>query len=123
MYLFQLASQHQGWVSARQSVTASNIANADTPGYRARGIAPFEQMLERTGLDLAVTRPGHMQFENNAGQAVETARGVSWDTAHSGNNVSIEEELLNAGENSRMASLDTGITRSFQRMLLSSLKA
>lgn len=48
--------------------------------------------------------------------------GKSWDQSHSGNTVSLESELMTAGQTSRMMSLDTGIARSFHRMLMSSLK-
>lgn len=43
----------------RQGVISGNIANIDTPGYKAKDAA-FDEVLD-TRLKLAVTRPGHIQ--------------------------------------------------------------
>jgi flagellar basal-body rod protein FlgB len=40
--IFALASARAQHAAARQAVVAQNIANADTPGYRARDITSFE---------------------------------------------------------------------------------
>lgn len=122
MFIFDLASQHGQWLAARQAAAASNIANINTPGYRAIGVAPFEKVLERTGLDMAMTHGGHMQPQGASFQPLEMEREAGWDTNHSGNNVTLEAELLKIGENGRMLALDSGLTRMFHRMLLASLK-
>jgi flagellar basal-body rod protein FlgB len=49
------------WHQERQRVLAENVANAETPNYRARDLAPpdFENLLQRTGsLAMARTDPG-----------------------------------------------------------------
>jgi flagellar basal-body rod protein FlgB len=122
LFLFDVASRHIAWLSERQSTTASNIANADTPGYHSRDIEPFSSVLETSAPALTVTSPMHMQPAGGLPDAIGQRAGASWDSAHSGNNVSIEQELMNAGSNSRMMNLDISLTRSFHRMLLSSLK-
>lgn len=43
--IFSLASSLARHSAARQAVVAQNIANADTPGYRARDITSFEDTL------------------------------------------------------------------------------
>jgi flagellar basal-body rod protein FlgB len=122
VYLFELASRHMNWVAERQAVTATNIANADTPGYRTRDTAAFSDELHAAGFHLAATSPGHQSFEPGAGSTPARDTGDTWDTSHSGNTVSIEQELMKAGANSRMMSLDAGLSRSFHRMILASLK-
>ena len=122
MYLFDVASRHMTWLAERQSVTAANIANADTPGYRARDVEPFSAILDAAPLQLSITSPGHLRLAESAATAAAQRPGESWDQAHSGNNVSIEQELMNAGANSRLMSLDIGLTRSFHRMFLTSVK-
>ncbi|GEM_PF-87342 len=47
MQIFSIASQRAEWLSARLAVIASNVANATTPGYRAREIAPFADVLQQ----------------------------------------------------------------------------
>ena len=41
--IFQLAGATARHAAARQAVVAQNIANADTPGYRARDVADFAE--------------------------------------------------------------------------------
>ena len=122
MYLFDVASRHMTWLAERQSVTASNIANADTPGYRGREAALFSAVLDASPMTLATTSPAHLQLTGGSTLAGNQRLGESWDSAHSGNNVSIEQELMNAGANSRSMSLDIGLTRAFHRMFLASVK-
>src|SRR5690349_5580690 len=38
--LFSMISQRIGWLSERQKVLAENVANADTPNYKARDLKP-----------------------------------------------------------------------------------
>jgi flagellar basal-body rod protein FlgB len=122
VFLFDLASQHGQWLAARQAAAASNVANADTPGYKARDVVPFEAVLDRTALDMTVTRPGHLQLSAASAGPVEMEREQAWDVTHSGNDVTMEAELMKIGANGRMQSLDTNLTRMFQRMILTSLK-
>jgi flagellar basal-body rod protein FlgB len=48
--IFQAAGAMAKHAGARQAVVAQNVANADTPGYRAQTIAPFTEVFEKTGL-------------------------------------------------------------------------
>lgn len=123
MYLFELASRHMTWLAERQAVTAANIANSDTPGYRARGVQPFSAYLEGPEVQLAVTSNGHMTLPPGEARPAGITSGNSWASSHSGNNVSLENELMTASSSVRMMNMDAGALRSFQRMLLSSVKA
>lgn len=123
MYLFQLATQHGAWLSARQALTASNIANADTPGYKAADVAPFSAVFDRTSLQLAATQPGHQSLDELSAGGASAVRESGDDASASGNTVSLEAELGKAGDIGRMQALDTGLTRVFQRLVLASLKA
>jgi flagellar basal-body rod protein FlgB len=120
--LFDIASRHLTWLAERQQVTAANIANANTPAYRAREVEPFSRYLEGPAVSLATTSPGHMTLPEGEARAAATQAGSGWGSGHSGNNVSIEKELMTASSSSRMLSLDTSILRSFHRMILASVK-
>ena len=123
IYLFGLASRHINWLSERQSVVAENVANVSTPGYAAKDVAGFTQALESTRLAMIGTDPLHMSDAGTEGVGVEQAGEKTWDITHSGNSVSLEQEMLKAGEVSRFFSLDTAVAKSFHRMFLTSLKA
>ncbi|MGE3289992.1 MAG: flagellar basal body rod protein FlgB [Geminicoccaceae bacterium] len=40
--LFELISGRLAWLGQRQAVLGQNVANADTPGYRPRDLAPAD---------------------------------------------------------------------------------
>ena len=110
------------WIAQRQAVTAANIANADTPGYRARQAADFDIALAQSALGLARTSPGHLQDAALAAETSNTQGARGWGESHSGNSVSLEQELMEASKSARMMSIDTSLTRTFHRMVLTSLK-
>ena len=53
---------------------------------------------------------------------VTASKSGAWETSHSGNSVSLEQELINAGDVNRAYRLNTGIAKAFHRMLLASAK-
>ena len=81
----------------RQKVIASNIANADTPGYKAKDIK-FGDFLDKE-LKLLTTRPGHMKNKNNGGfnGRLVVEDNPSWGDA---NNVELNVEVAKMTENS-----------------------
>ncbi len=78
---------------ARQSVAASNLANLDTPGYRARE-ATFETALD-TQLAGGVVRTsaGHLEgLPGGSAEGVQEIEGLS--ARRDGNTVQLDRELL-----------------------------
>jgi flagellar basal-body rod protein FlgB len=83
---------------ARQVVAAGNLANLDTPGYRARE-ADFGQTLDRhvgDVLQLAATNPAHLGPGTGAATVTREADGLS--VRRDGNNVQLDRELLTMAE-------------------------
>jgi flagellar basal-body rod protein FlgB len=68
-------------LSARQKLVASNIANADTPGYHTRDL-DFQQ-----------------EFLQSAGLAPEVTEVQGLKTKNDGNNVSLDREARLLSEN------------------------
>jgi len=122
LYLFGLSSQRAEWLSQRQAIVAENVANANTPGYLAKDVSPFESVLDTTSLQMSGTSAQHLVASAGRDFGVEEGRQTPWDVTHSGNSVSLEQEMLKAGEVSRDFSLDTSIAKAFHRMYLSTLK-
>lgn len=114
--LFAVASQQAQWLSVRQSAISQNIANANTPGYKAADVEPFEKTLESMSLATTQTESAHLA----AGGTGSTGR--KYQTILSGNSVSLEQELIKADEVNRAYALNTGIMKSFHRMLMMSVK-
>jgi flagellar basal-body rod protein FlgB len=122
VHLFNVISQHNSWLSARQAAIAGNIANVNTPGYKALDVEPFAAVMEKTQLTMASTSPAHMTSAGEAKPAAAVGTEQPWEIAHSGNSVTLEEELIKAGDINRAFKLNTGVLRAFHRMLLASAK-
>lgn len=123
LYLLELASSQARWLELRQSTIAANVANANTPGFRSRDVEPFNKVLDTIPVQLAVTSPSHIQLSAAETNTRATAKKQSWEIVHSGNSVSLEQEMIKAGEVNRDYSLNAGIVRACHQMLLSSSKA
>jgi flagellar basal-body rod protein FlgB len=121
--LLSVVSRHNQWLSVRQSLIAGNIANANTPAFKALDAEPFEKVMEETRLSLATTRSGHMDVPGSQLSVASVRSEGAWDVSHSGNNVSLEQELIKAGEINRAYRLNTSIVKAFHRMMLTSAKA
>ena len=115
--IFALTTQHLDWLSSRQAVVARNVANANTPGYGAQDVQPFSALLDKGNVALATTNPGHISVDPTADLNTRAVEGSSWEVTHSGNSVTLEQEMIKAGDIHRSYSLDTAITRSFHQML------
>ena len=115
--LFELASQQAKWATVRQRVVANNIANANTSGFTPSDVAPFKEVLSKTAGGLNVTHANHIGNGNGRGEFNVTEKEVS-PLAPSDQRVSVEDELIAAGEIRRAYELNTAIIKSFHRMIL-----
>lgn len=94
--LLDLAASAAKHAAARQAVIARNVANADTPGYRAVDVAPFSP--EGTDLAMRRTHPRHL-----GGDAALAARTdyVPIMAGPNGNSVMLEDQVLRGVEAQR----------------------
>lgn len=95
--MFRLSGAVAEHARQRQTVAAANLAQADTPGYRARAVVGFAETWAGGGsgpFALRATRPGHLVDAPRAGAArvIEASHPASPD----GNTVSIEAEMAQA---------------------------
>ncbi len=92
MRIAQDLARHSG---TRQSVIASNIANSDTPGYKAQDLTPFAEIFRSPSeIDLRQTRLGHLSSADRfAPWSTEDAGGTP---SPNGNTVSLEDEMVKA---------------------------
>lgn len=124
VYLFNLASKQADWLTTRQTVLSRNVANANTPGYRAQDIEPFSAAMDKAALAMKATSNMHMGVGSDSMRPVQTRNDNKngWGVFHSGNSVNLEEEMLKAGEISRQYSLNTSIVKSFHKFILSTTR-
>lgn len=121
--IFRMAQGLGQYAAARQSAITQNVANADTPGYRARDLAPFSEVYRApAGQAMRATRPGHVLPGDPAAHAlhpVEAARPGA--TSPNGNNVSLETEMMMAAEAQRDHDLALTVYRTSLNVLRTSL--
>ena len=79
--------------AARQAQIARNVANADTPGYRATDIPDFAATID-PGVRLRTTRPGHVGADAAPGALRTVQRDA--EASPNGNTVSLEVEMMHA---------------------------
>lgn len=122
MHVFALMSQHNHWLQARQSVVSNNIAAANVPGYKTQDIKPFEAVLNEAGISMATTNEKHLGGGEQADLRVARARSGAGEVLHSGNNVSLEQELMKAAEVNKAFSINSTVMRKFHQMLIVAAK-
>lgn len=122
IHLFELSSQQARWLGARQTVLAGNVANANTPGFTASDVTPFEDVFKDASIRMAATDAGHIGVDPLALDQIAVKDGAAWETTHSGNSVSLENEMMKAGEVNRAFSLNAAVAKAFHQMLSSSVK-
>ncbi|MFM9940464.1 MAG: flagellar basal body protein [Hyphomicrobiaceae bacterium] len=119
--IFSIGQQRSRWLAARMAAVSGNVANADTPGYKARDVVPFEAELRQRSTQLQRTQPLHMAPEAGGGGSefgLVPRSGV--EIKHSGNSVSLEAEMASLGEARSQHAAVTGILGAFHRMLMTS---
>ncbi|MER9329600.1 flagellar basal body rod protein FlgB [Mesorhizobium sp. M0488] len=121
--LFDLAAKQAQWLAVRQSAVAGNIANANTPGYTANDVEPFEKVLDRAAVSLQTTQAGHLgNAATNAGFAIKPQEDDG-GVMPSKNSVVLEDQLLKAGEVRRSFELNTAIVKAFHSMMMMAVKS
>ncbi len=97
--IFRMAYGLAAHASSRQSAIASNVANADTPGYRAQDVRPFSETYRAPNNDAGIrhTRAGHRLASDSATMKMELFDRPG-PSSPNGNTVSLETEMMKATE-------------------------
>ena len=123
--LFAALSKRMSWLTARQTVLAENVANANTPGYSAKDLKEldFKSLIGNSPgsgpLRLAADQPGHIAptVQNNPMPVVVVTDGKSLD----GNGVSLESEMMKVSTNAADYSVITAIYKQNISMIKAAL--
>lgn len=108
--LFNALKIKMSWLAHRQRVVAENVANASTPGYRARDLKPldFKSTLAGQGPNgnnpaetLTMTQPGHMALPGASNAAGKAVNAPDSETTLNRNSVTLEDEMIKMAD-SRM---------------------
>lgn len=95
--LLELASAMARHGAARHNLIAQNVANADTPGYRARDVQEFSAMVNE-GFTARATRPEHFGTPSSGGAVAPEIKTLELPESPNGNSVNLEDQALRAVE-------------------------
>ncbi len=96
--IFQMAGAMARHAATRQTAIAENIAQADTPGYKARDVASFaDTYQDASGMAMRTTRAGHLMGSITHAPVARPIAGTGSESPN-GNNVSLEAEMMKAVE-------------------------
>jgi len=119
--VFGLMRQRMSWLNQRQEVIAQNVANADTPKYRAHDLKTFDfkEVIRQNRpkfqqVNLRVTKESHISgSRGQSGSSYFKEENVRrpYETAPDGNQVILEEQMIKMNETVTNHNLITRIYR------------
>jgi len=120
--LFAAVKKRLNWLSQRQEVLAQNIANSDTPKYRAKDLKPYEfqELIRRENMQLNMvsSEAGHMAGQRKRIRDFsEQAERHPFETAPDGNSVVLEEQLSKLNESQINHKLTTNLYKKHLAMI------
>lgn len=131
--LMNMLTQQMRYMSQRQGVLAHNIANADTPAYRAQDLKgpDFESMAKgsasgdvqfRAASQLRQTSPKHMggTLAGASGFRAQEIRDAM-EITPVGNNVVLEEEMAKISDTGAQFQISNSLMKKFTTMYRSAL--
>ncbi|UOR12731.1 flagellar basal body rod protein FlgB [Halobacillus amylolyticus] len=88
------------YATAKNRAISNNIANVDTPGYKAKDVV-FKDVLngELSGFETKRTNPRHIPFSDNTTMPFKTITKQGTTYNHNGNNVDIDKEMNQLAKN------------------------
>jgi len=94
--IMRLADAMARHAAGRHVLVARNIANADTPGYRAVDLPPFEAQL-RAAERMKSTRETHLASTGRVTFSMVESAGADVDSPN-GNNVALPEQIARGAQ-------------------------
>ena len=119
--IMQFMGAQMRYQSQRQVLISKNIANIDTPGYKAQEVKPvdFDDLVKRqvTRLQMRATSAEHQDsskvFEGPYKQQKDR---VTYETSPEGNSVSLEEQMQRLAKNNGEHQLTTNLMKKYNGM-------
>ena len=121
--LFAALTRKMDWLGDRQRVLAQNVANADTPGYRANELKPlsFRALLggpvAGNAARLRPTDAKHLAGTNGQGEFRTEKANDPYEITPSGNGVVLEQQIAKMADNQMQFAASTGLYKKHINML------
>ena len=122
MTLFEAVKKRMDWLAQRQEVLSQNIANSDTPNYKARDLKPynFKELLRREGAQLNMVSTGKGHLPGRRKRIMDSnsqADRRPFETTPMKNSVVLGEQMAKIGETGANYKMATNLYRKHIGML------
>lgn len=112
--LSEMIKVKMAYSSERQKTLAQNVANVDTPGYRAKDLEPlnFKNVLgaKMSSVPIALTSPMHMLGSTPQPGAFRTQlQKTSFEVSPTGGTVVVEEQMMKVAQNATDYQMTTSL--------------
>jgi flagellar basal-body rod protein FlgB len=99
--IFSMLRTRMHWHQERQRLLSENIANADTPSFRPRDLAPlsFDTTHAKTPLTLLRTDQHHLIGNEAGGRGFQPDSKSSFEVRPGGNAVTLEDQMMKVASN------------------------
>ena len=123
--LFAMMTKRMAWLDQRQEILAENLANADTPQYKPRDLAPadFRGLIAAGEARLKARRTdaSHLGLGSREGEFRPVEQQDSYEATLSGNAVVVEEQMMKVVETAVHHQTVTKLYRAHINMLKTAL--
>ena len=114
------------WLNQRQKVLAENIANANTPGYKARDLEKLNfknELRQTTKMKMSATSGSHIAAKTYSNVIGFKARDEkdAYEMSPDGNTVTLEQQMLKVAESKMDYELMTNLYRKHMGMIKTAL--
>jgi flagellar basal-body rod protein FlgB len=114
---FGMLKEKMRWLSQSQRVVNQNIANSDTPNYKAQELQPLDfksTLRNQTGhLALERTSSRHVQSSKSANDYRVVQENNPYETSANGNSVVLEEQTIKMNSIGHSHDLAVKVTRKY----------
>ncbi|MCQ8185499.1 flagellar basal body rod protein FlgB [Parvularcula maris] len=116
--LFATMTNKMDYLTVRHTLLAQNVANSDTPGYKAQDLRTFTEALRTVEpASMKATHGRHMVADLGNTTFRENTHVQGWEVAPSGNQVTLEEQMIKAADNGRDYQLTTQLMKKHAGMM------
>jgi flagellar basal-body rod protein FlgB len=120
-----LIVQRMNYLNKKSAVHAENIANASTPGYKAREVVPqqsFRDVLHQASVGMKVTDPRHIVPGSMSGANVVTKINNKATASPDGNTVQLDQETFANTKTNLEYQMQTSMLKKFMGLFRIALK-
>lgn len=121
--IFRMSQGLAKHAAARQSTIAQNVANADTPGYRARDVVSFAETYDTpNSSQMRSSRAKHLLTPGAEGPGARAELTLrEGPTSPNGNSVTLETELMASAAAKRDHDLALAVYKSSMNIMRASV--